>query len=198
MSRFCKDELSQAIKDMEALLLELDADNVPAAGAIDPTLVGQNVATNHSYSIQPISPLNALDLSAAGSVAHTPSDSSLTMTSTESTGGSSVQSEQLHPNGNLASVDEIPCHVTRRFTDSELTDDVFRPLWEQGEPLVVTGLLPKFRVQWTPEYFKEKYHMQSCLVIECQTDVNKRVTVGEFFSWFGHYENRKECWKLKV
>jgi len=63
--------------------------------------------------------------------------------------------------------------------------------------MVVTGLLPKFKIKWTPEYFMEKYDSQGCLILECQTDVNKRITVGEFFSWFGKYDGRTECWKLK-
>jgi len=63
--------------------------------------------------------------------------------------------------------------------------------------MVVTGLLPKFKIKWTPEYFMEKYESQGCLILECQTDVNKRITVGEFFSWFGKYDKRTECWKLK-
>jgi hypothetical protein len=93
---------------------------------------------------------------------------------------------------------EVPCHPTKHFADSELTDDVFRPMWIKGEPLVVTGLLSKFKILWSPEYFIEKYGSESCLIVECQKDTNKRVTVGEFFSWFGKYEERKECWKLKV
>ncbi|TFK74360.1 hypothetical protein BDN72DRAFT_812710 [Pluteus cervinus] len=85
----------------------------------------------------------------------------------------------------------------RRFTDHELTEDVFRKVWAEGEPLVVTDLLHKFRIQWTPEYFVSQYGTQNCLIIECQTDQNKRITVAEFFEWFGKYEGRTECWKLK-
>ncbi|KDQ65025.1 hypothetical protein JAAARDRAFT_28691 [Jaapia argillacea MUCL 33604] len=91
----------------------------------------------------------------------------------------------------------IPSHPTKYFADSDLTDEVFRPLWAQGEPIVVTGLLDKFGIQWTPDYFLQKYFSQPCLIVECQTDTNKRVTVGEFFTWFGKYEGRTECWKLK-
>ncbi|THH01849.1 hypothetical protein EW026_g891 [Hermanssonia centrifuga] len=91
----------------------------------------------------------------------------------------------------------VPSHTAQYFTNSELTDDVFRDIWSKGDPLVVTDLLHKFRLDWTPEYFSTKYGSQGCLILECQTDQNKRVTVGDFFSWFGKYEGRRDCWKLK-
>lgn len=89
-------------------------------------------------------------------------------------------------------------HPIRRFIDKELTEKVFQRVWKEGEPLVVMDVLHKFRIKWTPEYFVQKYGTQSCLIIECQTDANKRITVSEFFGWFGRYENRTEVWKLKV
>ena len=101
------------------------------------------------------------------------------------------------------SIASIPYHEIRRYSDSELSsvDDAtnkFARIWALGEPLLVTDVLSKFKIQWTPEYFNEKHGDQNCLILECQTDVNKRVTVGEFFRSFGKYENRTECWKLKV
>jgi lysine-specific demethylase 3 len=100
------------------------------------------------------------------------------------------------------SIASIPYHEIRRYSDSELSSvdatNKFARVWELGEPLLVTDVLSKFKIQWTPEYFNEKHGDQNCLILECQTDVNKRVTVGEFFRSFGKYENRTECWKLKV
>ena len=98
----------------------------------------------------------------------------------------------------LTGIPAIPCHQVRRFANAELTDEVFRQVWALGEPIVVTDLSGKFRVEWSPEYFKHKYGSQSCLILECQTDQNKRISVGEFFGMFGKYEGRTECWKLKV
>lgn len=92
----------------------------------------------------------------------------------------------------------VPSWPIHHFNDSELTEEIFRTRWVTGEPLVVAGLLPKFDIHWSPAYFIEKYQTQSCLILECQTDANKRVTVGDFFSWFGKYEGRTEWWKLKV
>jgi len=91
----------------------------------------------------------------------------------------------------------IPAHSTKYFTDVQLTDEVFAREWVKGEPIVVTNLLHKFEISWTPEYFRTKYGTQNCLILECQTDQNKRVTVGDFFDWFGNYEGRRDCWKLK-
>lgn len=98
-------------------------------------------------------------------------------------------------------IDRTPSWEIRRYTDAELSGDagkIFSPIWTLGDPLVVTGILEKFKMRWTPEMFIEMYGDQTCLIIECQTDVNKRITVGEFFRWFGNYEGRTECWKLKV
>jgi [histone H3]-dimethyl-L-lysine9 demethylase len=92
----------------------------------------------------------------------------------------------------------IPSLPIKFYSDAELTEDVFCSIWLRGDPLVVSGLLPKFRIQWTPQYFMEKYGKQMCHVLDCQTDETKNTTVREFFSGFGKYEGRKNCWKLKV
>jgi len=91
----------------------------------------------------------------------------------------------------------IPSHTTRTYTTSELTDAEFRRVWSQGAPLVVTGLGEKFGVRWRPEHFREKHGSQTCSIVECQTDASKRVTLGEFFGYFGKYEGRTDTWKLK-
>ena len=184
MSRFCKAELAGAISEMEALLRTTDVDAPPVIGAIDPALQGPTATTRangtHSYAS-----------SSNGQVYDT----------TSAMGNTTRLSDDTHINPALLPAmtpDDIPCHTPRYFTDEELTEEVFRPMWQRGEPLVVTGLLSKFKIQWTPEYFIEKYASQGCLILECQTDVNQRITVGEFFSWFGMYNGRTECWKLKV
>ncbi|KAG6913947.1 hypothetical protein DXG01_003328, partial [Tephrocybe rancida] len=77
-----------------------------------------------------------------------------------------------------------------RYTPSSLTPTTFPLLWAQGMPLVVEGLLDRFEVPWMPEYFVEQYGGQGYLVIECQSKVNRRVSVGEFFRAFGWYSER--------
>lgn len=89
-------------------------------------------------------------------------------------------------------------HRILEFKREDLSYDTFTKLWAKGRPLVVTGLLPRFKISWTPEHFIENYASKSCLVIQCQSDMNKRITVGDFFKEFGKYEGRKDCWKLKV
>jgi lysine-specific demethylase 3 len=196
MSRFCKTELADAINEMEALLNTPDIDALPVVGAIDPTL-----AVSPQENGPSASPLNG----------YVPELTTELQSATDSTGVPTPPEQLLLASLDKASSDgqidpalvsvnpeDIPSYTPRYFTDAELTDDVFRPMWERGEPLVVTGLLPKFKIKWTPEYFMEKYESQSCLILECQSDGNKRITVGEFFSWFGKYEGREESWKLKV
>ncbi|KAL0569857.1 hypothetical protein V5O48_012109 [Marasmius crinis-equi] len=105
-----------------------------------------------------------------------------------------------------ATPDQIPAHRMARYTEEELTFPVFQDHWRKGIPLLVQGLLPSLQIQWTPEYFIQKYGNQPCLVVECQTEENKRVTVGEFFRTFGSADagcgGRKNAlgtgtWKLK-
>lgn len=57
----------------------------------------------------------------------------------------------------------------------------FSLLWTIGVPIMVKDVLPRFKLTWTPEYFIQQYGDQSCLVIECQTDTNKRISVRQFF-----------------
>jgi lysine-specific demethylase 3 len=214
VSRFCKDELVQVVKDMERLVAEPDQDGLSDPGIAVPGINGTNGPTpGSSGTAQPDGPLLTIVPADVPDTIH-----SLLIKQPNGNGDVSISPDMPTPASSYAEVGtgeltqiqsavppvpstdpaEIPCHDTERFLDSELTDDVFRATWAQGRPIVVTGLLSKFKLQWTPEYFIEKYGTQSCLIVECQTDVNKRVTVGEFFSWLGKYEGRTECWKLKV
>ncbi|KAI6046475.1 hypothetical protein EDC04DRAFT_2627847 [Pisolithus marmoratus] len=185
MTRFCQPELVEAIKEMEELLERPDVDALPNVGAIDPTLQNDTDETTKKTDTEQ-------STDASGDAVHgTPSLPPL------ATVNGDIQGAEGTTQSALTLANPIPSHPIVTIPDSELTEEVFRSLWTKGEPLVVTGVLPKFQIQWTPEYFVQKYSSQSCLILECQTDVNKRVTVGEFFSQFGKYEGRSECWKLK-
>jgi lysine-specific demethylase 3 len=209
MSRFCKIELTKAISDMEALLCEPDVDAIPVHDDILDSSLNGHIHTSFAGPSSSLSPTNPPDMS----LSNTNTDSSGVSTPPElalaipmnfkSFSGIDAQTDphlgaMISESGAGGALSELPSHVTQRFTDAELTDDVFRPIWAMGRPLVVTGLLSKFKIHWTPEYFMEKYKSQPCLIIECQTDTNKRVTVGDFFALFGKYEGRTDCWKLKV
>ena len=198
MSRFCKAELAQAMKEMEEMLAQPDMYALPGVGAIDPSLQNGQSGAAEATNGNGAGPSNS-----SGNEVIPPQASSLVGDGQGVGGATSIatgteQQSSSQQETTLGGVPELPSHSTITIADSELTEDVFRPLWERGEPIVVTGLLSKFKIQWTPEYFTQKYNSQSCLILECQSDINKRVTVGEFFSWFGKYEGRTECWKLKA
>ena len=92
-----------------------------------------------------------------------------------------------------------PFHPTVTFSDSTLTEETFRRVWVEGRPLVVKGVLDKFHIKWTPQYFIEKYGDHGCTVVDCITEVPREVTVGWFFRSFGKYGERDDArvWKLK-
>jgi lysine-specific demethylase 3 len=103
-------------------------------------------------------------------------------------------SEDDHNNHNTA-----PFHPTVTFSDSTLTEETFRQVWVEGRPLVVKGVLDKFHIKWTPQYFIEKYGDHGCTVVDCVTEIRREVTVGWFFGLFGKYGERDDSrvWKLK-
>lgn len=193
MSRFCKKELSEAIEEMENLLKKEESQTEKAASSAADQVLPP--ATSHPSLQMLRDPNTATNLAQASQIANADLDPF------------DAISDKLPPHDldqpyvpqNLSQrTISVPTRQIHRFTDSVLTSEVFPEIWALGLPLIVTGVLEKFKVKWTPEYFIQKYGGQNCLIIECQTEVNKRVTVGEFFSWFGKYEGRDNCWKLKA
>ncbi|KAI0091874.1 hypothetical protein BDY19DRAFT_927217 [Irpex rosettiformis] len=199
MTRFSSDELHQAINDMEVLLTEPPTQPSPIAG------LSESSEMNTISGLLDDSPTEAQAASGHVNGSHDPLASPSKEHGQSSPPDSAIppQLSTLNtsfsqpPPQPLLATSSIPSHIPRYFTDAELTDAVFRELWQKGEPLVVTDVLKKFTLDWTPEYFKTKYGSQNCLILECQNDQNKRMTVGEFFSLFGQYEGRRDCWKLK-
>jgi len=94
-------------------------------------------------------------------------------------------------------VDLVPAHTIARVHRDDLTEPLFRSLWSKGEPLLVTDLLTQFKLGWTPAFFSEKYGAQGCVVLDCQTEENKKTSVTDFFNMFGKYDNRTTTFKLK-
>lgn len=92
-------------------------------------------------------------------------------------------------------VDSVPLLVLRH---EDLTEEIFRTEWRKGEPLVVTGLLPRFKMPWNPDYFIETYGHEPCTLVECQTNVETPSTVQGFFKQFGKFQGRLGQLKLKV
>ncbi|KAI0637942.1 Clavaminate synthase-like protein [Trametes polyzona] len=185
MSRFCKAELTQAIDEMEALLKTPDPDLLPPEKeSRDPGLISSPILSRDLALPVVAGSSSALDIVKQPTTPPEPSSFASVSASSASSGSAPGSAP-------------VPSHDTVSFPEVELTEEKFRRVWEKGQPLVVSGLLPKFHIQWTPEYFSAKYGTQSCLILECQTEQNKRVTVGDFFALFGKYEGRRDCWKLK-
>ncbi|KAJ6510281.1 Clavaminate synthase-like protein [Mycena vitilis] len=186
MSRFSKSELTQAIQDMEQLL---EDEGISSA---KPSLASTSVS----------GPGNGPTPLSNGSNADTPPNAATSpFNDSESTLISNGDGACLPPPPTSpvasSSNPEIPYHEITRFTDAELTDEIFRPLWARGDPLLITDVGKKLKINWSPEYFMKQYGPQVCTIIECQTEASKRTTVHEFFGGFGRYDGRVECWKLK-
>lgn len=203
VSRFFQEELDEAIPEMERLLLE----EAGLSRELDP-----NGQTNGMPELSSSSSSSSSSGGSSAGVPTPPPDSSaLAAALGEPTMRKQGITAILHhetaaPRAyippNLPPITaSVPYHEIKRYTYAEVTTgdsvSVFAPIWQRGDPIVVTGCLEHFKIAWTPEYFVKNYGEQTCLIIECQTDANKRVTVGQFFDMFGRYQDRSDCWKLK-
>lgn len=126
-------------------------------------------------------------------------DSSSSIHSRSSTDVSQMRkTDDVQPDASPSDAHGISVWPTPHYSVLDVTEERFVSLWSRGIPLVVNGLLSRFHVEWSPQYFIERYGAQACIIVDCEGDTNRRITVGEFFGWFGRYEDRRECWKLKV
>ncbi|KAJ7124146.1 Clavaminate synthase-like protein, partial [Mycena crocata] len=91
----------------------------------------------------------------------------------------------------------IPFYYIPTFKDSDLTENIFSSIWATGNPLLVTDIGHKFKIDWSPHYFIAKHGQETCEFVECQTSVTSNITVEKFFETFGTYEGRTECRKVK-
>lgn len=173
VSRFSDEELSAAVEAMEAYLATPEEPFTP------PPIATRQPPTNDQI-------INSSDI---------PSRDTSQVHAGETTGIDPTPLISAPPSG---APSPLPTHSVRRFTNDEFNDTVFHDNWINGEPLVVTGTLSNFRIQWTPEYLSATYGNQEVVVLDCQGEGNKRLTVSEFFTEFGKYKDRKEIWKLKV
>lgn len=198
MSRFCAHELEKAIADMEELWTDETGRD---GGGVAKISNGVGVEAQVVEGVTATSPQNEHDLTQhTDLVLSRTLHASLNLPSTPSVSNRAIpySDDPWIPTNLSGAILETPTLLLQRYTDNALTEENFPAIWAKGQPLVVTDLLSKFKIDWTPEYFLEKYGQQGCLIIECQTDENKRITVGEFFRGFGRYDRRAECWKLKV
>jgi lysine-specific demethylase 3 len=188
MSRFNKVDLEEAISNMEQFLGN-EAIVQPAhpvsPGSLPPDVAGSDDTSSTTIQTPPHR-------------VHTPLSSPLSSAASDTTLISNGDQHEPPPTPSHDERTGVPYREIQRFADSQLKEEEFRAIWAKGDPLLVTGVGRKFKIDWSPSYFMKKYGSESCLIIDCQTDANKRITVKEFFSTFGQYEDRENCWKLKV
>jgi len=95
----------------------------------------------------------------------------------------------------LARERSLQYHTYQEF---EMNDDIFHSLWSRGETMVITGLLKKMKIEWTPKYFVKHYGSQKCVITDCDTNEEHHSTVAQFFRCFGRYSHRQPgVYKLK-
>ncbi|ESK84030.1 jmjd1a protein [Moniliophthora roreri MCA 2997] len=197
VSRFCQKELEEAVQKMEQVVLECDANEMEqGAGGSTTTAEGDQIqalpsppwasAYGQSQQEEPpvfLSPLRP-PISQIRHFLYPESYPPM----------SSLQidpDEVFYPSLPSGRPDTLPAYKIFRYPSTQLTVPVFQAHWAKGTPLLIEGVLENFEIEWTPDYFIREYGTQSCIVVECQTETNKRVTVGDFFRQFGRYDNRQ-------
>ena len=192
VTRFWNEELERAIEEMEGILkgaeVEGRVDGIRNGG------YGYDPNSSPLSSPPPSDPV-AADTTTAVYDSYLPSNLSSRVRSIPVYRLQQIPASLYDP---VPSPSSSPSHTNSSSSSSAPLPPSFASLWILGVPILVKDVLPRFKLTWTPEYFMQQYGDQSCLVIECQTDMNKRVSVRDFFEQFGKYEGRTECWKLKV
>lgn len=204
VSRFCVKELNNVVLEMEELLAK-DAQK-PGRSLREQDI--HEAAGDNSGPSDPI-----MTTAETSSVRTAPEPGPVEILLTTNPSGFSPNSTPISDN-NATSIIELPVPVASRPGDpidpsglasypyhifsKHITDLQFNELWKNGQTLVVKDLLDNFLIPWTPEYFIENFERNQCLILECNTNENKSVTVGDFFREFGRFENRQKIWKLKV
>ncbi|KAL1711512.1 hypothetical protein EV715DRAFT_215224, partial [Schizophyllum commune] len=85
-----------------------------------------------------------------------------------------------------------------RLACEMVTEEILSSFLKRGEPLIITGLLQRMQISWTPEYFIQHYGDRECLITNCANERTKATTVADFFQTFGNYSSRgRKVWKLK-
>lgn len=222
VTRFVKAELDKSIKEMQEIL-DREAQKAQAYGISAPARRSsedsERPAVDFPTSIEPTQSRSGENLSSVSPTTPSQPNDGTHITANHDINSFNYNKEAFPdpltspvyddytPSNAPAHTTEIPIHRLQTIPASLYDPSIlpsstmsppFSDLWRKGLPLLVKSVLPRFKIKWNPRYFMERYGDQTCLVVECQTDTNKRVSVKEFFGWFGAYEERTECWKLKV
>ncbi|KAF8294488.1 hypothetical protein DL93DRAFT_831903 [Clavulina sp. PMI_390] len=91
----------------------------------------------------------------------------------------------------------IPTRQIDVFEGPDIEDDIFQLVWSLGRPFVVTDILSKLEIDWTPNYFIQKFGSETYNIVNCTTNGTRRMLLRTFFSQFGNFSKRKDSYKLK-
>ncbi|KAK0242300.1 hypothetical protein EDD85DRAFT_810740 [Armillaria nabsnona] len=200
VTRFCKEELEDAIAAMELVNMEADREsNGCDAPKMTPSASGSSADISGVRTLPEAKSLPQQIVKYSTNYSHHQDQDLSHALIPKPIIMPAAPGPQLYPNDhNPTNIpDMVPFHPIQRLKYEEVTDDVFHMHLTNGQPLLINGMLEKLKISWSPEYFIQHHGDEGCLIVECQTDVLKRVTVGRYFREFGRYEDRKECWKLK-
>ena len=191
VTRFWDEELQKAIAEMEEILKNVEIEDVERNKRNEPEPIYD--PNSSPLSSPPNSDENDVGTTPVVYDSYRPSNLSSRVASIPVHRIRQIPASLYDP---VPSRPSSPSHFS--YSSSTSSPPSFSSLWTFGVPILVKDVLPRFKLTWTPEHFIQQYGDQSCLVIECQTDTNKRTSVRQFFEQFGKYEGRTECWKLKV
>lgn len=202
VSRFCQHELDTVVSEMVILL----AEEKSRSSALSSREEDRPESTEESVSPDPI-----MTTAETSSIRTIPGPGTTEDPPTKLLNGLSNYSSPTRYNTDTT---DLPPAVISRLGDPRdhsglvshpycvfdktISDSQFNQLWKDGQTLVVTGLLDNFLIKWTPEHFIQGYGQNQCLILDCNSNENKSVTVGDFFREFGQYGGRSKIWKLKV
>lgn len=85
------------------------------------------------------------------------------------------------PSSNGPSYLPVP---SAHYKDIDL--QTFQCLWRKGGvPLVLTNMLERFQLPWSPQYFIDEHGAEYCLIHDCDDDTFHETHVAAFFARFG-------------
>ncbi|KAJ7489494.1 Clavaminate synthase-like protein, partial [Mycena latifolia] len=76
--------------------------------------------------------------------------------------------------------DQPPLRPISCIDNRQLTEEEFETFWMQGTPLLVTGI----HLFWSPGKLVKLYGDQECISVDCQTQIEEKTTVRQFFQNF--------------
>ncbi|KAK0479354.1 hypothetical protein IW261DRAFT_1480371 [Armillaria novae-zelandiae] len=200
VTRFCKEELEEAMVAMELVVMEADKDPIGCdAPEMTSPASGSSVDSNGVRTLPEVNSLPQQIVKYSTNYSHHQDQDLSYALIPKPIITLAPPGPHLYPNDhNPTNIpDMVPFHQISCLKYNEVTDNVAQIHLTNGQPLLINGMLEKLKISWSPEYFIRHHGREACLIEECQTEVSKPATVRRYFEEFGRYEDRKECWKLK-